>query len=67
MRRARNLRVYLTGTLGVLQAIHRTGHSRQSFAEDLDAPDRAGMYLTDDLRQLVVDRFRTGDVQQERE
>lgn len=59
-RRARTLEVPLTGTLGVLQALHRTGLIKRSLAEDLDALDAAGMYLTEDLKQRVIDRFDAG-------
>jgi predicted nucleic acid-binding protein len=59
-KRARNLEVPLTGTLGVLQALHRAGHADRSLAEDLDALDDAGMYLTKDLKQRVMDRFKAG-------
>jgi predicted nucleic acid-binding protein len=65
-RRARSLGVPVTGTLGVLQAIHRTGHAGRGFAEDLAALGSAGMYLTAELRQRVFDRFHAGDAPRER-
>jgi predicted nucleic acid-binding protein len=58
--RGRRLGIPLTGTLGVLAALHYAGQAHQSFEQDLDTLDQAGMYLTDDLRRRVVDRFRTG-------
>lgn len=65
-RRARSLGVPATGTLGVLQTIHRTGHAGRGFAEDLAALGSAGMYLTAELRQRVLDRFHAGDAPRER-
>jgi predicted nucleic acid-binding protein len=59
-KRARNLEVPLTGTLGVLQALHRAGLVDRSLAEDLDDLEAAGMYLTNDLKQRVMDRFEAG-------
>ncbi len=57
---ARRLGVHLTGTLGVLATLHYAGQARQSFEQDVDTLDEAGMYLTTDLKQQVIDRFRTG-------
>lgn len=65
-RRARILEVPLTGTLGVLQALHRARLVNRSLAEDLDALGEAGMYLTEDLKRQVMHRFDTGGAAQER-
>lgn len=59
--RARSLEIPLTGTLGVLQALHREGLADRTFAEELDALGVAGMYLTDDLKRRVMDRFDVGE------
>lgn len=59
--RARKLGVTVTGTLGVLAALHYASHARRTLVEDLDALDAAGMYLTADLKRRVLDRFRAGD------
>lgn len=55
--RARRLGASLTGTLGVLVALHLAGHARRRFEEDLDTLEESGMYLTPDLRRRVVDRL----------
>lgn len=55
--RARRLGVSLTGTLGVLVALHFAGHARRRLEEDLDALEEAGMYLTRDLRRRTTDRL----------
>ncbi len=44
--RARRLGVSLTGAVGVLLNLHLEGRARRTFAEDLEALDEAGMYLT---------------------
>lgn len=59
-RRARILEVSLTGTLGVLQALHRAGLVNRSLTEGLDALGDVGMYLTEDLKRRVMERFDTG-------
>lgn len=59
--RGRGLGVGLTGTLGVLLALHYSSQARRPLVEDLDALDGAGMYLTTVLRRRVMDRFRTGE------
>lgn len=50
----------MIGTLGVLQAFHRMGLANRSLAEDLDALDDAGMYLTKYLKRRVIYRFDAG-------
>lgn len=57
--RANRAGVALTGTLGVLQAIHLAGAAERSLSEDLEALDQAGMYLTVNLKQRVLESFRT--------
>lgn len=57
-RLARRLGVSLTGAIGILIAIHQTGQAHRAFAEDLDALDEAGMYLTDALKQRVMEKYR---------
>ena len=64
-RRARSLGVPITGTLGVLLALHRAGHANRRFAEDLDALDATGMYLTPDLKRRVMERLHTGEAPKE--
>ena len=64
-RRARSLGVPLTGTLGVLLALHRAGHANRRFAEDLDALDATGMYLTPDLKRRVMERLHAGEAPKE--
>ena len=56
-RRAAHLGVPVIGTLTILVRLHRLGHGRRSFAEDLKALEKAGMYLTDDLKRRVTERF----------
>lgn len=56
--RARRLGVPLTGALGILLALHFSGHARRSFAEDLDSLNGAGMHIGDELKQRVMDRYR---------
>lgn len=63
--RGRRLGVTLTGTLGVLAALHYASRARRALAEDLDALDDAGMYLTADLKRRVMNRFRAGEAPQE--
>jgi predicted nucleic acid-binding protein len=65
-RRARSLKVPLTGTLGVLQALHRVGLANRTLAEDFDALGEAGMYLTEDLKRRMVDRLSAGEAPHER-
>ena len=57
---ARRLGVTVTGTLGVLAALHYADRARSPLAEDLDALDAAGMYLTVPLKRRVTDRFSSG-------
>lgn len=57
-RRARSPGVPLTGAIGVLIVIHQTGLARRGFAEDPDALDTVGMYLTGELKRRVVERYR---------
>lgn len=64
-RRARRLGVTITGTLGVLLALHRAGHANRRFAEDLDALDATGMYLTPDLKRRVIERLRADEAPRE--
>lgn len=56
-RRATHLGISVIGTLAVLVRLHRLGYGRRSFAEDLEALEEAGMYLADDLKRRVTDRF----------
>ena len=56
-RRAALLGIPVVGTLAILVRLHHLGHVTRSFAEDLDALEEAGMYLTEDLKQRVMDRF----------
>jgi len=58
VRRASRLGVPVVGTLVVLVELHRAGAARRAFAEDLDALDEAGMYLTDVLKRRVMERYR---------
>ena len=64
-RRARSLGVPITGTLGVLLALHRAGYANRRFAEDLDALDAAGMYLTPDLKRRVMELLHAGEAPKE--
>ncbi|MGB3683368.1 MAG: hypothetical protein WA990_12910 [Rubrobacteraceae bacterium] len=59
-KRARMLGVSLTGTLGVLRALHRTGRARRSLVEDLEALEAAGMYLTPHLKQQAINTLHNG-------
>lgn len=56
--RARRLGVPLTGTVGLLEAIHLSGRGLHTYAEDLDALTRAGMYLSDEIKHLAMSRFK---------
>lgn len=56
-RRAALLGIPVVGTRAILIRIHHLGYASQSFAEDLDTLEKAGMYLTEDLKQRVMDRF----------
>lgn len=58
VRRASRLGVEVVGTLAFLIEIHRAGYARRTFAEDLDALGNAGMYLTDALKERVMERYR---------
>lgn len=64
-RRARDLGVSLTGTLGVLEALHRKGLTDRTFARDFEALADAGMYLTDDLKWRAIERLHTSEASQE--
>ncbi len=55
--RGRWLGVTLTGTLGVLLALQHASRACRTFAEDLDALEEAGMYLTPDLKRRVLARL----------
>lgn len=57
-RLARRFGVSLTGAIGVLIAVHQTGSALRTLAEDLEALDETGMYLTDTLKQRVMERYR---------
>lgn len=57
VRRAAHLEIPVIGTLAMLVRLHHLGHARRSFAEDLDTLEEAGMYLTDNLKRRVTDRF----------
>ena len=63
--RGRRLGITLTGTLGVLLALQHASRARRTLAEDLDALEEAGMYLTPDLRRRVVDRLGTDEALRE--
>lgn len=56
--RARRLDVSLTGAVGVLLNLRLAGHARQSFSEDLDSLGGAGMYIGDELKSRVMERYR---------
>jgi predicted nucleic acid-binding protein len=60
--RARRLGVRLTGTLGVLMALHRLdiaeAYSQRGPEEDLHVLHEAGMRLTDELLSLVLWELR---------
>lgn len=56
--RARRLGVPLTGTVGVLEAIHLSGRGLRTYAEDLDELTRSGMYLSDEIKHLALSRFK---------
>lgn len=56
-RRAALLGIPVIGTLAILVRIHHLGHARQSFSGDLDLLEEAGMYITEDLKRHVTDRF----------
>lgn len=58
--RGRRIGVDLTGSVGVLEALHRANvaPAGRTFAEDLDAMRAAGMYLSDALREYALKRFR---------
>lgn len=63
--RGRRLGVPLTGTLGVLLALQHASRARRTLAEDLDALEEAGMYLTPDLKRRVEDRLGGGEAPRE--
>ena len=56
-RRAAHLRIPVIGTLAILVRLHHLGHASRSFAADLETLEEAGMYLTDDLKRRVTNRF----------
>lgn len=58
VRRASRLGVAVVGTLVVLVELHRAGLARRTFSEDLEALDEAGMYLTNELKRRVMERYR---------
>lgn len=65
VRRATRMGIPVTGTLAILVRLHHLGHARRGFAEDLDALEDAGMYLTTDLRRRAMARLRSGQTPQE--
>ena len=60
VRRAGRLGIPVIGTLAILVRLHHLGYSRRSFDQDLAALEEAGMYLTDELKRRVIERFRAG-------
>lgn len=56
--RARRLGASLTGTVGVLEAVHLSGRGLLPYAEDLDALTGAGMYLSEEVKRLALSRFQ---------
>ena len=64
-RRAARVGVAVIGTLAVLARMHRLRSAHRTLAEDLNALEEAGMYLTPDLRRRVVERLSTGEAQRE--
>lgn len=56
-RRAGRLGVPLTGAIGIVMNLHRAGLARRTFPEDLDTLDEAGMYLTDELKRRITERY----------
>lgn len=61
VRRAIRLGAEVVGTLVILIEIHRAELAHRTFAEDLDALDEAGMYITNELKRRVMERYREGD------
>jgi predicted nucleic acid-binding protein len=57
---ARRVSVRLTGTLGVLLRLHRTGLSSRDLEEDLRLLEEAGMRITPELRRMVLDAGTRG-------
>lgn len=53
-RRARLLGCELTGALGVLLRLHRLDLSSRALTSDLAMLEKAGMYLTQDLRNALL-------------
>lgn len=57
---ARRVGVRLTGTLGVLLRLHRTGLSSRDLEEDLRLLEEGGMRITPELRRMVLDAGTRG-------
>ena len=57
---ARRIGVRLTGTLGVLLRLHRTGLATRDLDEDLRLLEGADMRITPELRRMVRDAREQG-------
>lgn len=54
-RRARPLGMELTGTLGILLRLHRSGLARGELASDLTKLQEADMYFSEDIRNAILE------------
>lgn len=61
VRCAERLGIRVIGTLTVLAQLHRRGHARRAFEEDLGVLDDAGMYMSAELKRRVLESFRAGE------
>ena len=53
--RARRAGLEITGTLGILLRLHRLRLASRNFKDDLQLLEEAGMRISPDLRQTVID------------
>jgi predicted nucleic acid-binding protein len=57
---ARQLKLPLTGTLGIIIRLHRLGRSIRPLEEELERLEARGMWMTPDLRREVLKRMAEG-------
>lgn len=62
--RARRVGLEITGTLGVLLRLHRSGLTSRGIEEDLRLLEEAGMRISPDLRSTVIEAGRQDGSQQ---
>lgn len=53
-KRARRAGLEVSGTLGILLRLHRLGLLQRSLGSELDRLQQAGMYLSEELREVVL-------------